>query len=74
MNNLEMEYEQRLMAPKLSSLEYRRARGDMIETFKIIHGYYDHRLFVPCLSCINLLELEDTISNYISHKKIIQDC
>ena len=40
MNNLE--YEQRLMALKLPSLEYRRARGDMIETFKIIHGYYDH--------------------------------
>ena len=30
------------MALKLPSLEYRRARGDMIETFKIIHGYYDH--------------------------------
>ena len=29
-------------------------------------------LFVPCLSCINLLELEDTLSNYISHKKIVQ--
>ena len=40
MNNLE--YEQRPMALKLPSLECRRARGDMIETFKIIHGYYDH--------------------------------
>ena len=38
-NNLE--YEQRLMVLKLPSLEYRRARGDMIETFKIIHGFYD---------------------------------
>ena len=36
------EYEQRLMALKLPSLEYRRARRDMIETFKVIHGYYDH--------------------------------
>ena len=40
MNN--REYEQRLMALKLPSLEYRKARGDMTETFKIIHGYYDH--------------------------------
>ena len=40
MNNLE--YEQRLMALKLPRFKYRRARGDMIETFKIIHGYYDH--------------------------------
>ena len=39
MNNLE--YEQRLMALKLPCLEYRRARGDMTETFKIEHGYYD---------------------------------
>ena len=36
-NNLE--YEQRLMA---LSLEYRRARVDMIEIFKIIHGF-DYR-------------------------------
>ena len=27
---------------ELPSLEYRKARGDMIETFKITHGYYDH--------------------------------
>ena len=42
MNNLE--YEQRLMVRKLPSLEYIRARGDMTETFKIIHGYYDHKI------------------------------
>ena len=35
MNHLE--YEQRLMVLKLPSLEYRRATGDMTETFKIIH-------------------------------------
>ena len=41
MNNLE--YEQRLLVLKKTSLEYRRARGDMIETLKIIlYGYHDH--------------------------------
>ena len=35
-------YEERLRSLKLPSLEYRRARGDMIETFKIIKQYYDH--------------------------------
>jgi len=42
MNNLV--YEQRLMALKLPRLEYSRARGDMIETFKKLYmlGYYDH--------------------------------
>ena len=39
MNNLN--YEQRLMVLKLPSLEHRRAWGDMTETFKIIHGFYD---------------------------------
>ena len=39
---MNVEYEERLMALKCPSLEYRRARGDVIETFKIIHGYYDH--------------------------------
>ena len=36
-NNLE--FEQRIMVIKLSSLEYRRARGDMTETYKIIHSF-----------------------------------
>ena len=34
-NNLE--YEQRLMVLKLSSLKHRKATGDVVETFKIIH-------------------------------------
>ena len=35
------DYETRLHILKLPSLEYRRLRGDMIETFKIILGLYD---------------------------------
>ena len=34
-------YEERLKKLNLPSLEFRRARGDMIETYKIIHGVYD---------------------------------
>ena len=37
----ELSYEQRLETIKLPSLEFRRLRGDMIETYKIIHGIYD---------------------------------
>ena len=37
----EEEYESRLRILRLPSLEYRRARGDMIETFKILHKLYD---------------------------------
>ena len=40
MDNLE--YKQRLMVLKLPNMEYRRARGDITETFKLIHSYYDH--------------------------------
>ena len=39
MNNLG--YEDRLKALKLPSLEFRRFRGDLIETFKICRGLYD---------------------------------
>lgn len=35
-------YEDRLKKLKLPSLKYRRARGDMIEVFKILNGYYDN--------------------------------
>ena len=32
-------YTERLKALNLPSLEYRRRRGDMIQTFKIVHGF-----------------------------------
>lgn len=34
-------YEERLLSLKLQSLEQRRKRGDLIETYKIIHGLYN---------------------------------
>ena len=36
-----LSYEDRLRKLKLSSLRYRRMRGDMREVFKIISGIYD---------------------------------
>lgn len=36
-----LDYETRLFKLKLPSLEFRRMRGDMIETYKILHGFYD---------------------------------
>jgi hypothetical protein len=33
-----LNYEERLRKLKLPTLEYRRVRGDMIETYKIIKG------------------------------------
>ena len=35
------DYEERLVMLKLPSLEFKRVRGDLIETFKIIHKIYD---------------------------------
>ena len=35
-----LEYGDRLRALTLPSLHYRRARGDMIETYKYLHGIY----------------------------------
>jgi len=36
-----LSYEQRLRKLNLSTLRYRRHRGDMIEVYKILHGIYD---------------------------------
>ena len=37
----DLNYEDRLKYLNLPSLEYRKFRGDLIETFKITHGIYD---------------------------------
>jgi len=34
-------YKERLLQLKLSTLKYRRTRGDMIEVFEILAGKYD---------------------------------
>ena len=36
-----LSYHERLEKLDLPTLSYRRFRGSMIETFKILHGYYD---------------------------------
>ena len=37
----DLSYEERLIFLNLPSLEFRRFRGDLIETYKITHGIYD---------------------------------
>ena len=39
-----LEYQQRLKLLGLPTLTYRRLRGDMIETFKIVNGHYDQEV------------------------------
>ena len=41
-------YKDRLKACNMSTLHYRRVRGDMIETYKILSGKYDTNV-VPTL-------------------------
>ena len=45
-------YEDRLKSLNLPSLEFRRTRGDMIETFKIIRGLRD----IHEMSCMSLVD------------------
>ena len=45
-----LSYEERLKTLGLPTLQYRRLRGDMIETFKILHNKYDQQVtqdFLP---------------------------
>ena len=48
----DLNYEQRLKKLKLPSLEFRRVRGDLIETYKIIHKYYDSNTTNELLSLV----------------------
>ena len=40
----DLSYEDRLKSLKLPTLAYRRVRGDMIETYKILNSKYDDRV------------------------------
>ena len=53
-------YEDRLKALSLPSLEYRRLRGDMIETYKITHAHYDP---ITTYSLITLIPNSNTRSH-----------
>ena len=49
----DLDYEQRLRLLGLPSLTYRRLRGDMIETFKIINGHYDPEVAPVIPKCLS---------------------
>ena len=57
-----MENNQRLRKLNMPTLKYRRARGDMIEVFKILNGIYDTHV------TIGMMEL-NTQANTRGHNK-----
>ena len=56
----DLSYQERLLRLKLPSLQYRRFRGDLIKTYKLLNNFYD-----PVSS--NLLELMPESSSTRSH-------
>ena len=52
-----LSYSERLRACNLPTLHYRRIRGDMIETYKILSGKYD-TVAVPNLTRSSILTIE----------------
>ena len=59
-------YEQRLKRLKLPTLKFRRMRGDMIETYKILCGIYDGRV---TSGLFTLMENSTTRGNSLKIKK-----
>ena len=58
-----MNYHERLLNLRLPSLEYRRIRGDLIETFKLCHKIYD-----PA-STNNLLNFTNPNPKFVSDRR-----
>ena len=54
-----MNYRRRMEYLNLPSLKYRRDRGDMIETFKILRGFYERN----CSPALRLMETRRTRGN-----------
>ena len=62
----ELSYQERLRKLKLPTLAYRRSRGDMIETFKIIQGIYDKQC------CEEIFEVREETCTRGHNKKIFK--
>ena len=63
-----LSYHERLRALNIPSLEYRRSRGDMIETYKIVHNIYDK------LTTKTLFKKNDCITRTNSKKLFKPHC
>ena len=60
-----------LKLPAMALLAYRRARGDMIEVYKIIHEIYDSKTTGNILKLRNKIQLSLRGHNYIlEHKRL----
>ena len=64
----ELNYEERLKKLKLPTLVYRRIRGDMIETYKILNNIYDNAAS-NFLKCRNRLEQNYTLRGH--HQQLV---
>ena len=65
----ELSYKQRLQLLKLPTLQYRRYRGDMIETYKLAYGFYDKKL---SQSLLTFHSNEDRGYNLRGHNYMIE--
>ena len=63
----DLSYEERLKKLNLPTLAYRRSRGDMVETFKIINGLYDRDI------CEDLFKMQEGLETRGHRKKIFKE-
>ena len=65
----DLSYEERLKKLDLPILAYRRSRGNMVETFKIVNGVYDRDVCEDLLRCRKNWKLEDMERKYSSKEQ-----
>jgi hypothetical protein len=56
---------------KLPSLKYRKARGDMMEVFKILHGFYDNIINISFMPHVDVAT--KGYKNKLNHRSVKYD-
>jgi len=69
-----MHYPDRLKHLNLPTLSYRRSRGDMIETYKLLTGKYDQQVALTLPNCYHYQYVLEYFTRGSCNKLLIKRC